>query len=135
MEYRTVSVDAVEATPDRPSVHRALGEAAGLSTFALNRYEAAPGEQLPLAYHYHDEQEEAFYVLAGTLRVETPEGTFEAGADEVFVAGPESPHRAYAPEDADGETVVLAVGAPAVDDVHAYDPEDGDGIGDGGEGA
>ena len=133
MDYRTVDADEVDPTPDRPSVQRALDQAADLTTFALNRYEAAPGEQLPLAYHYHDDQEEAFYVLAGTMHVETPAGTFEVGADEVFVTGPESPHRAYAPEGADGEAVVLAIGAPSVDDVHAYDPEDDDAPG--GDGA
>jgi uncharacterized cupin superfamily protein len=123
MGYHVVAADAVEPTPDRPSIHRAIGDAAGLSGLAVNRYEAAPGEQLPLAYHYHDEQEELFYVLAGELHVETPEGTFSAGADEVFVAEPESPHRAYNPADADAPVEVLAIGAPAVDDAHAYDPE------------
>jgi mannose-6-phosphate isomerase-like protein (cupin superfamily) len=121
MAYHHVVVDEVEPTPDRPSVQRAIGDAAGLSAMAVNRYEAAPGEAIPLAYHYHDEQEELFYVLRGTLSVETPDRTYEVGTDEAFVVEPESPQRAFNPGDADEELVVLVVGAPAVEDVHAYD--------------
>jgi uncharacterized cupin superfamily protein len=127
MGYQHVVVGDLEPTPDRPSVQRAIGDAAGLENVAVNRYEVAPGEAIPLAYHYHDDQEELFYVLSGTLHVETPEGTQEVGTDEVFVVEPESPQRAHNPESADGDVVALAVGAPAVDDVHAYDPDD-DGV-------
>ncbi|MFB6082460.1 MAG: cupin domain-containing protein [Halanaeroarchaeum sp.] len=122
MGYHVISVADLEATPDRPSTQYAIGAAAGLEQFALNRYEAAPGEMIPLAYHYHTEQEEALYVLSGTLYVETPESTLEVGPDEVFVAEPESPHRAFNPEDAADEVHVLAIGAPAVDDAEVYEP-------------
>ncbi|MFB6071249.1 MAG: cupin domain-containing protein [Halanaeroarchaeum sp.] len=122
MGYHVISVADVEATPDRPSTQYAIGDAAGLGQFAFNRYEAAPGEMIPLAYHYHTEQEEALYVLAGTMHVETPDETFAVAPDEVFVAEPESPHRAFNPEDADEDVHVLAVGAPAVDDAEVYDP-------------
>lgn len=43
----------------------------------------------------------------------------------VFVAEPESPHRAYNPADSEKMVRVMAVGAPAVDDVHPYEPENG----------
>jgi len=124
MGYHHVVVDDLAPTPDRPCVRRAIGEAAGLENLAVNRYEVDPGEQIPLAYHYHDDQEEVFSVLAGTLAVETPAETFEVAADEVFVAESDSPHRAFVPESADESAVALAVGAPAVDDVHAYDPDE-----------
>ena len=122
MGYHHVDVDGIEPTPDRPSVQRAVGDAAGLTEMAVNRYEVAPGEAIPLAYHYHDEQEELFYVLSGTLAVETPEGTYEVGADEAFAVEPGSPQRAHNPDSAAEGVVVLAVGAPAVEDVHAYEP-------------
>jgi len=121
MGYRVVDTTEVEPTPDRPGRHRALSEPAGLSAMAINRFEADPGDQLPLAYHYHDDQQEAFYVLSGTLSVETPEGTYEFGEDELFVADPESPQLAYNPETAAETVEVLAIGAPAVDDVHSYE--------------
>ena len=123
MGYRHVVVDDLDPTPDRPSVRRPIGEAAGLEGFAVNRYEVDPGEQAPLAYHVHDEQEELFYVLTGTLSVETPEGVYEVGADEALAVEPGSPQRAFVPESAREGAVVLAIGAPAVDDVRAYDPD------------
>jgi mannose-6-phosphate isomerase-like protein (cupin superfamily) len=122
MGYRVVDTTEVEATPDRPSRHRGLVEPGELTNMAINRFEAEPGEMLPLAYHYHDDQQEAFFVLRGELHVETPEGTYEVGADELFVADPESPQRAYNPEVGDETAHVLAIGAPAVDDVHPYEP-------------
>jgi mannose-6-phosphate isomerase-like protein (cupin superfamily) len=91
---------------------------------AINRFDAAPGEQLPLAYHYHETQEEAFLVRSGTLHVETPEGEFTVPAGSMFAAEPEAPHRAYNPDDADGTVSVVAVGAPPVDgDAVPYEPD------------
>jgi uncharacterized cupin superfamily protein len=123
MGYHHVDPAEVNPTPDRPSVQRAISDAAGLTNVAVNRYEAEPGEAIPLAYHYHDDQEEVFYVLAGTLVVETPEETYEVDADEVFAVEPESPQYASAAADAGGTTEVLAVGAPRVNDVHPYEAE------------
>ncbi|MFD1570917.1 cupin domain-containing protein [Halorubrum laminariae] len=125
MGYRVVDADAVDPAPDRPCECRKLSEPGGLDHAAINRFRAEPGEQLPLAYHYHETQQEAFYVLSGTLAVETPGETYEVGTDELFVVDPESPQRAYNPADANGSVTVLAVGAPpAADDAVAYDPAD-----------
>jgi uncharacterized cupin superfamily protein len=125
MSYHVVDPDALEPPEGRPSVKRGIGEAVGLANVAVNRYEVDPGEDIPLAFHYHDEQEEVFYVLDGVLGVETPDDEYHVDADEAFVVEPGSPQRAFNPSDADGQLRVLVVGAPAVDDVHAYDPEDG----------
>lgn len=122
MGYHHMDPADVEPTPGRPSVQRAISDAVGLEHVAVNRYEAEPGEAIPLAYHVHDEQEELFYVLSGRLTVETPEETYEVGPDEVFVVEPGSPQYASAADDAAETTRVLAVGAPRVDDVHPYDP-------------
>jgi mannose-6-phosphate isomerase-like protein (cupin superfamily) len=125
MGYRVVDCDEVETVEDRPCEMRRLSAAAGLEHAAINRFRAAPGEQVPLAYHYHEEQEEAFYVLSGTLFVETPAETFEVSAGDLFAVDPNSPQRAYNPADATGPVELLAVGAPAVSgDAVAYDPED-----------
>jgi mannose-6-phosphate isomerase-like protein (cupin superfamily) len=124
MGYRTVDATAIEPEPDRPCELRRLGDAAALEQLALNRFEAQPGEQLPLAYHYHDQQEEAFYVLSGTLHVETPAEEFVLGPDDLFAVDPGSPQRAYNPEDAAEPVTVLAIGVPPVsDDVH---PDEGE---------
>lgn len=125
MGYHTVDADDVEPTPDRPCEQRALSEPAGLEQMAVNRYIVEPGEQIPLAYHYHDEQEEAFYVLSGTLHVETPEGEHVVERDTLFAVEPDSPQRAFTPESAEESADVLAIGAPAVTgEVHAYDPDE-----------
>ncbi|WP_134671203.1 cupin domain-containing protein [Halorussus marinus] len=123
MGYHVIDPSSVDPTPDRPCVQRALGDLAGLENAAVNLYEAAPGDQIPLAYHYHDDQEELFYVVSGALHVETPDGELVADEDELFVVEPDSPQRAFNPADATETLRVLAVGAPAVDDVHPYDPD------------
>lgn len=127
MGYHHVVTDELEQFDDRPTDVRSISTAAGLdyqgSPLGLRVYEVDPGKQLPLTYHYHDEQTEVFYVLEGTLHVETPEDDFVVEADEAFVAEPESPHRAHNPEDADASVRTLAIGAPTVDDAHAYEDD------------
>lgn len=127
MGYHLVDPDELDQWDDRPADVRSISEAAGLdyqdSKLGMRRYVADPGEQLPLSYHYHDEQVEAFYVLEGRLHVETPEGELVVEADQVLVVEPESPQRAFNPEDADGSVRVLAVGAPTVDDANPYEPD------------
>ncbi|MFB6095529.1 MAG: cupin domain-containing protein [Halodesulfurarchaeum sp.] len=122
MGYHVLGASELDPTPDRPSVQRAIADAAGLEQFGLNLYEPDPGEQVPLSYHYHTEQEEALYVIEGSITVETPEGEHSLARDEIFIAEPESPHRAYNPEGAERTARVLAVGAPRVSDAEVYEP-------------
>lgn len=123
MGYHVVDPDELDSEPDRPCDLRRLSDEVGLENMAINQYTADPGEQLPLAYHYHDVQEEAFYVVSGTLSVETPDREYEVGAGKLFAVEPESPQRAYNAESADEPVVALVVGAPAVSgEVHPYEP-------------
>lgn len=123
MGYRVLDTDEVPTSDDRPCSMRRLSEPAGLEHVAINRFRAEPGEMLPLDYHYHDEQEEAFLVLSGTLSVETPEETYEIEENGLFAVDPGSPQRAFNPESATEPVDVLAIGAPPVSgDVHAYEP-------------
>lgn len=73
-----------------------------------------PGQQL--SYHYHEEQEELFYVVEGTLgflvgppddveEIEVPEGAF-------FRPGTTTPRQLF--NDSDEEVICLIVGAPNV---------------------
>jgi len=127
MGYRIVDPDDVEVPDGRPCEYRSLTEAGGLDEMAMNLFRAEPGEQVPLAYHYHEQQEEAFFVLSGTLYVETPEQTYEVPEGHLFTVDPESPQRAHNPEDAGKRVELLAVGAPpAPDDAVAYDPSEDD---------
>ena len=126
MGYHHIDPADLEQWDDRPVDVRSISTAAGLdyqdSPLGLRVYEADPGEQFGLSYHFHDEQVEVFYVLDGRLHVETPDEEFVVPADSVFVAQPESAHRAFVPADADGPVRVFATGAPTGDDVHKYDP-------------
>jgi quercetin dioxygenase-like cupin family protein len=110
-------------TPDYPCDRRSVSDAADLDALHLAVYELAPGEQLPRTYHYHERREEAFYVVAGRLHVETPDREYVVDAGEVFVATPDSPHRAYNPDDAERRVRVLGTGAPKTDVAHPYDPD------------
>lgn len=122
MGYHVVDPADVEPMEDRSAEARSISEAVGLKNFGLRLYHGAPGEQIPKRYHYHDEQEEAFYVVEGTLHVETPDREYVVPAGQLFVAEPGSPHRAFNPDDAGADVRVLAVGAPSVHDAHGYEP-------------
>ena len=129
MGYHLVDPNDLDQWDDRPTDVRSLSVAAGYdyqdSALGLRVYELDPGEMSGLAYHYHDEQVEAFYVLDGRLHVETPEGEIVVEADQALFVDPGSPQRAYNPDDAEGPVRVLAIGAPSVDDAHPYEPDDG----------
>lgn len=120
--YHCIDPQTLDTSPDHPCDRRSISEQANLSVLAAAMYELAPGEQLPLSYHYHEQREELFCVQSGSLHVETPESVFVLEADEVFVAEPNSPHRPFNPLSADQSTVVLGVGAPKTDPARTYDP-------------
>jgi len=128
MGYHLLDPDDLDQWDDRPTDVRSLSVAAGYeyqnSKLGLRVYELAPGEQSGLAYHVHDEQVEAFYVLDGTLHVETPDDEYVVDADQALFVDPGSPQRAYNPDDADDAVRVLAIGAPSVDDAQPYEPEE-----------
>lgn len=129
MSYHLVDPDDLNQWDDRPTDVRSLSAAAGYdyqdSKLGVRVYELAPGEESGLRYHYHDEQVEMFYVLAGTLHVGTPDREYVVETGQALFVDPGSPQRAFNPEDADSATRILAVGAPSVDDAHTYVP-DGD---------
>lgn len=109
-DYRKVAVSDVPNTPNPTRAKRELDEALGISTFGLNYYVAEPGEQVPWGRHRHPDHEEAFYVLEGALRVETPEREFLVEADEAFYVPADHWNRAVAA--GDEPCRLLAVGAP-----------------------
>lgn len=122
MGYHVVDMDSLEPRPAHESDRRTLQTALDLEHVGLSVYTAAPGEQIPIEYHYHDTQEELLYVIEGEMRVETPEGEHVVGPNEVFVAEPDSPHRAFNAADAEATLRVVAVGGPMVKDGHSYEP-------------
>jgi quercetin dioxygenase-like cupin family protein len=124
MGYHVVDPADLAPEPDRPSEMRYISEAADLDHLGLRVYRVDPGEEIPLSgMHYHDEQEEVFHVLSGTLSVETPGDLFRVEAGAFFVAEPGSPHRAHNADDADEPVEIVGIGAPPQSDGHAYEPD------------
>lgn len=122
MGYHVVTPEDIEPTPGRPSETRDIREALGLSHLGLRTYNVEPGEDIPYSgMHYHETQEEVFYVIDGTLSVETPDEVYEVETGELFVAEPESPHRAFNDAEASSHLRVLGIGAPQVQDGHAVE--------------
>lgn len=123
MEYDVIDPADIEPTDDHPCLRQSITEELDLSTLAAATYTVSPGEQLARSYHYHEQREELFYVLEGTLTVETPEGDRSVPEGTVFVAKPKSPHRPYNPDTASEPARVLGIGAPRYDIGRPYDPE------------
>jgi len=125
MGYHVVDPADLDPEPDRPSEMRYISEAASLDHLGLRVYRVDPGEEIPLSgMHYHDEQEEVFHVLSGTLSVETPDDLFRVEAGQFFVAEPGSPHRAHVAADADEPVEVVGMGTPPQSDGHAWRPDE-----------
>lgn len=83
MGYHVVDPADVDPAPDRPSEMRYVSEAVGMENMGLRVYDVAPGEEIPVSgLHYHDRQEEVFYVVEGRLAVETPDRTYHAEAGQ-----------------------------------------------------
>lgn len=129
MGYHLVDPVDLDQWDDRPTEVRSLSVAAGYdyhdSKLGVRMYQLSPGDQSGLSYHYHEEQVEVFYVLEGTLHVETPEREYVVSSDQALFIDPGSPQRAFNPEGAESTTRVLAIGAPTVDDVKPYEGNGG----------
>lgn len=124
MGYHVIDPYEIEPTPNRPSLMRDISNAAKLSNIGLRFYEVQPGEELPLlGMHYHEQQEEVFFVIDGSLIAETPERSYEIDNFELFIAKPGSPHRIFNDTSANQVATVLAMGAPSVEDYHPVDAE------------
>lgn len=113
-EYEHVTVEALPDAPNRTDHKWEVDEAVGATEFGFNVYVARPGQQLPWGYHYHPDHEEIFYVIEGTIRIETPEESFDVGAGEAFFVPPGAPQNASAIGDRPAK--VIAAGAPKAHD-------------------
>ena len=64
MSYSVVDPDDCGHADTRPCDLRRLSDAAGMDAVAINRFDATPGERLPLASHSHETRAEAAVVPA-----------------------------------------------------------------------
>ena len=110
MGYRKVDPDELTDAPSPTTHKKEIDEAVGATTFGCNLFEARPGQQISMGYHYHPDHEELMYVLEGQLRFETPEEEYEVSAGEAFFVPMGAEQKAYAV--GEGLTRFLAIGAP-----------------------
>lgn len=108
-----VSISEIDRMTSPASVKKPLTEALGATDVAINYYELAPDETLAFGYHADPYQEEIFYVISGTLTVETEGGETAVGTGEAIRFSPCEYHQGT---NHSGERVViLALGAPRVE--------------------
>ncbi|MFC7154943.1 cupin domain-containing protein [Halomarina halobia] len=95
---------------------RPIDEALETENLKVKLWYFEPGEEIQ--YHAHAEQEELYYILKGTFSLKVGESgeeeIVEAGPGTFYAAGPMTGHGHRNVGDEQG--VVLALGAPAVDD-------------------
>jgi uncharacterized cupin superfamily protein len=105
------TIDDLDNWMGPASVKRPLGKALGTEHMGMRFYELEPGESTAFGYHAHENQEEVFYVVDGTLTFETEEGdvTVREGEAVRFAPGEFQQSR----NDTDGRVRTLGIGAPA----------------------
>lgn len=121
-DVRVTDLSDVEEIPPDLDI-RSLDEALGTDGMNVKLWYFDPGEEIQ--YHAHSEQEELYYVLEGEFSVKIgPSGEeeyHEIGPGTFYAAGPEVGHgHRYTGDD---QGIVLAIGAPAVEDP-GLDPHD-----------
>ncbi|AQL44230.1 cupin [Halorientalis sp. IM1011] len=123
MEYEVLDTEDVPVT-DLSEVEgvppdldiRPVGRTMGLDNLHVTLWYFEPGEEIN--YHAHGEQEELYYVIEGEFSLKLGRSgeteTMEVGPGAFWAAGPEIGHgHRYVGDD---EGVILAIGAPAVED-------------------
>lgn len=91
-------------------VLRPLSDVLDTESLALNYFELAPSERFGYAYHRHRDQEEVFYVQAGTVTFRTESGEVDVAAGEVIRVPPGEFQLGR--NEGDERVVALALGAP-----------------------
>jgi mannose-6-phosphate isomerase-like protein (cupin superfamily) len=94
-----------EELGDGPGM-RKVRAAAGITAFGANGMVLAPGTGG--RWHWHDEQEEVYFVHRGTLTVEFEDGRVEAGPGSVVRVDAATPRRIT--NRGDEDLVMLALG-------------------------
>lgn len=107
---KKIHVEEVENSIQPAAVMRPLTDRLGLTDVALNYYELESGDSFAFAYHNHEIQEEAFYILTGTATFETEDGPVEVEAGEVIRFDRGEFQRGW--NRGDERVTALALGAP-----------------------
>lgn len=83
-DYDYHAVDDFETKPDKPGRRWELSPQLDIDVYNFNVAVLEHGEALSQnGYHYHENQEEFFYVVDGRCQVEVEDGSFRLRVDEV----------------------------------------------------
>lgn len=104
-----VAIDAVDPASHLDADRRDLAAPLSTDGLALNRFVLDPGEWCS-GLHCHEDQEEVYVVLDGTLTVETLEGCSAVAAAEAVRFAPGEYHAGR--NDGDDPVTLLALGVP-----------------------
>ncbi|MFB6299703.1 MAG: cupin domain-containing protein [Halobacteriales archaeon] len=124
-DYEHYHLDELETNPEKPTKRWELSPQLDLTGYNFNVAIIDPDERLSQnAYHYHENQEEFFYIIEGRCRAETEDGSFDLSADDVVVFRTAVPHLLHNPFDEPCKLV--AVGSPPegrypVEQVQSYE--------------
>jgi mannose-6-phosphate isomerase-like protein (cupin superfamily) len=87
--YERTALTELTPTPEKPAERFEITAALGLSGYNFNVAVLDAGERLPQSgLHYHDAQEEFFYVVDGRCRVELADESVDLDRDEMIVIRP-----------------------------------------------
>ena len=118
MGYRSASLDELGGYG-----FRKIRQALGVTAFGVNAIVYPPGAEG--VHHYHDEQDELYFVHAGTARFEVDGNTFELGPGGVVHVESTTPRKVS--NVGEGDLVLLVVGGKdgyVGRDGHLVDPTD-----------
>jgi mannose-6-phosphate isomerase-like protein (cupin superfamily) len=101
MGYRSASLDDLGAYG-----FRKIREALGVTAFGVNAFVVPPGGEG--VHHYHDEQDELYFVHAGTARFDVDGDVFELGPGGVVHVESTTPRKFS--NAGDDDLVLLIVG-------------------------
>lgn len=110
-----VTIEELDRDLSTANVKRPVGEALGVEGFALHQYQVEPGETFSTGIHTHLDQEEVFYVLAGTATFETDKRSVKVDAGEAIRFAPGDFQQGK--NDSDGRVVAVVMGAPKKSEV------------------
>ncbi len=109
--YERRALTELTPNPEKPAARFEITEALGLSGYTFNVAVLEAGERLPQSgLHYHDAQEEFFYVVDGRCRVELADESVDLDRDEMIVIRPGTAQMIHNPFAE--QCKLIAVGSP-----------------------
>lgn len=107
---KKVRIDELDRYMGPATIKRPVSRGLETEHMALNYYELEPGDAFGFGYHSHSDQEEVFYIQAGTVTFETEDGPKTVEAGEAVRFAPTEFQRGV--NEGSERVVALAIGAP-----------------------